>query len=333
LTVAEAQNRNHHPSIRRISIVVPVYNEDESLGILHERLAEALDPLELEAEIILVNDGSSDGTEDVLDALAAKDERVVAVHLRRNFGQSPAMAAGFDQATGDAVIAMDADLQNDPADIPMLLAKLDEGYDVVSGWRQDRKDKWLTRRLPSNVANWLISTITGVHLHDYGCSLKAYRREVLADVKLYGDMHRFIPALAHWAGGKITEVPVNHHARQYGVSKYGLGRVFRVILDLITVKFLLSYSTKPIQVFGPWGLGSGFLGCLICLYLAVVKFGFGQNIGSRPLLLVAVLLIFMGGQFITLGLLAELQARTYYESVGRPVYALRRVVDRRKKES
>ncbi len=333
MTAAEAQSRNNHPAIRRISIVAPVYNEEESLGHLHEQIAEALDPLDLEAEIILVNDGSRDGTEDVLDALAAKDDRVVAVHLRRNFGQSPAMAAGFDQATGDAVIAMDADLQNDPADIPMLLDKLREGYDVVSGWRVDRKDKWLTRRLPSSVANWLISTITGVHLHDYGCSLKAYRREVLADVKLYGDMHRFIPALAHWAGGRITEVPVNHHARQYGVSKYGLGRAFRVILDLITVKFLLSYSTKPIQVFGPWGLGSGFVGCMICLYLAVVKFGFGQDIGTRPLLLVGILLIFMGGQFITLGLLAELQARTYYESVGRPVYALRRVVDSRNKES
>ncbi len=333
MTAAEAQSRNNHPAIRRISIVAPVYNEEESLGHLHEQIAEALDPLDLEAEIILVNDGSRDGTEDVLDALAAKDDRVVAVHLRRNFGQSPAMAAGFDQATGDAVIAMDADLQNDPADIPMLLDKLREGYDVVSGWRVDRNDKWLTRRLPSSVANWLISTITGVHLHDYGCSLKAYRREVLADVKLYGDMHRFIPALAHWAGGRITEVPVNHHARQYGVSKYGLGRAFRVILDLITVKFLLSYSTKPIQVFGPWGLGSGFVGCMICLYLAVVKFGFGQDIGTRPLLLVGILLIFMGGQFITLGLLAELQARTYYESVGRPVYALRRVVDSRNKES
>ena len=323
----------NHTDIRRISIVAPVYNEEESLGHLHEQLAKVLATVDLEAEIILINDGSADGTEAVLDALAAKDDRVVAVHLRRNFGQSPAMAAGFDQATGDVVIAMDADLQNDPTDIPMLLDKLNEGYDVVSGWRKDRKDKWLTRRLPSNVANWLISTMTGVHLHDYGCSLKAYRREVLSDVRLYGDMHRFIPALAHWAGGRITEIPVTHHVRQFGVSKYGLGRILRVILDLITVKFLLSYSTKPIQVFGPWGLGSGLLGFAICLYLAVLKLGFHEEIGDRPLLLLGMLLIFMGGQFITLGLLAELQARTYYESAGRPVYALRRVVDNRPKES
>lgn len=325
----------HHKSdgtLKRLSVVAPVFNEEESLGHLHGRISEALEGVDAEAEIILVNDGSTDRTEEVLEELAARDERVVAVHLRRNFGQSAAMAAGFDQARGEVVVAMDADLQNDPNDIPRLLEKLDEGYDVVSGWRKDRKDKWLTRRLPSNVANWFISTITGVHLHDYGCSLKAYRREVLQDIRLYGDMHRFIPALAHWAGGSIAEIPVTHHARQFGTSKYGLGRIFRVVLDLITVKFLMSYSTKPIQVFGVPGLIAGVLGVAIGIYLLIVKFHGHKDIGGRPLLMVGILLIFMAGQFITLGLLAELQARTYYESSGRPIYALRRVVDNRPEE-
>jgi glycosyltransferase involved in cell wall biosynthesis len=313
----------------KLSIVAPVFNEVESLGHLHARLTEALDALPNASEIILVNDGSTDGTTEALDALAARDERVIAVHLRRNFGQSAAMQAGFDQATGDVVIAMDADLQNDPADIPLLLSKLDEGYDVVSGWRKDRQDKWLTRVLPSNIANWLISTMTGVHLHDYGCSLKAYRREVLADVTLYGELHRFIPALAHWAGGRVTEVPVTHHARQFGRSKYGLSRIFRVALDLIAVKFLLSYSTKPIRIFGPWGAFAGLGGLAILAYLAVLKLGFGADIGHRPLLLLGILLVFMAGQFFTLGLMAELQARTYYEVRRQPVYGLRRVSRRR----
>ena len=310
----------------KLSIVAPVYNERESVGPLHRRLVETLDTLPNAFEIILVNDGSGDGTTEALDAIAAEDERVVVVHLRRNFGQAAAMQAGFDQASGEVVIAMDADLQNDPADIPLLLAKLDEGYDVVSGWRKDRKDKWLTRVFPSNVANWLISTMTGVHLHDYGCSLKAYRREVLADVTLYGELHRFIPALAYWAGGTVAEVPVTHRPRQFGQSKYGLGRIFRVMLDLIAVKFLLSYSTKPIRMFGQWGCLAGVLGFAVLAYLAYVKLILGFDIGHRPLLLLGILLVFMAGQFITLGLLAELQARTYYEMRDRPVYALRRVV-------
>jgi glycosyltransferase involved in cell wall biosynthesis len=309
-----------------LSVVAPIYNERESIGPLCEALVGVLGPLGRTWEIILVDDGSTDGSSEVLDQLAAQDDHVVVVHLRRNFGQSAAMAAGFDQARGDVVIAMDADLQNDPADIPLLLAKLNEGYDVVSGWRKDRKDKWLTRRLPSNAANWLISSMTGVHLHDYGCSLKAYRREVLADIRLYGDMHRFIPALAYWAGGRIAEVPVTHHARRFGESKYGLNRIFRVALDLLTVKFLMSYSTKPIRVFGAWGVWSGLLGFAICAYLTVLKLGFGASIGGRPLLLLGILLIFIGAQFVTLGLLAEMQTRTYYEARGRPVYALRRVV-------
>lgn len=308
-----------------LSIVVPVYNEVDNVALLHESIAGAVRDLGRPAEIILVNDGSTDGTEQALDGLAASDRRVTVVHLRRNFGQSAAMAAGFDRARGDIVVAMDADLQNDPADIPTLLARLDEGYDVVSGWRRERQDPWLTRRLPSNVANWLISWMTGVHLHDYGCSLKAYRRDVLEDIHLYGDMHRFIPALAHWAGGTVAEVPVAHHPRRFGKSKYGLGRILRVLLDLVTVKFLLSYSTKPIQVFGAWGLGAGLIGFIICIYLTVLKLAFHENIGGRPLLLLGILLIFIGAQFITLGLVAELQARTYYEARGRPIYALRRV--------
>ncbi len=315
-----------------LSIVVPVYNEVENVELLHESIATVLEGLNQPAEIILVNDGSSDGTADALDAVAASDERVVVAHLRRNFGQSAAMAAGFDLARGEVVVAMDADLQNDPADIPLLLETLAAGHDVVSGWRKDRKDPWLTRRLPSNIANGLISWMTGVHLHDYGCSLKAYRREVLEDIHLYGDMHRFIPALAHWAGGKIAEVPVTHHPRRFGRSKYGLGRIVRVILDLLTVKFLLSYSTKPIQVFGAWGLVAGLLGFIICVYLTVLKVLFHANIGGRPLLLLGILLIFIGAQFITLGLVAELQTRTYYESRGRPIYALRRVVTQRAEE-
>jgi glycosyltransferase involved in cell wall biosynthesis len=297
-----------------LSVVAPVYNERANVRPLYDALVAALGAIEKTWEIVLVDDGSADGTAEALDDIAAA------------FGQSAAMAAGFDQAQGDIVIAMDADLQNDPADIPLLLARLDEGCDVVSGWRKDRKDPWLTRRLPSNVANWLISVMTGVHLHDYGCSLKAYRREVLADIRLYGDMHRFIPALAHWAGGRVAEVAVTHHPRRFGKSKYGLSRTFRVVLDLLTVKFLLSYSTKPIQVFGAWGVWSGLLGFVICAYLTILKLGFGQNIGGRPLLLLGVLLIFIGAQFVTLGLLAELQARTYYEARGRPIYALRRVV-------
>jgi glycosyltransferase involved in cell wall biosynthesis len=312
----------------KLSIVAPVYNEEESVGLLHQRLTETLAPLPNEYEIILINDGSRDGTAEALDALAQSDEHLIVGHLRRNFGQSAAMQAGFDLATGEVVIAMDADLQNDPADIPLLLAKLDEGFDVVSGWRKDRKDKWLTRVLPSNVANWLISTMTGVHLHDYGCSLKAYRREVLADVTLYGELHRFIPALAFWAGGSVAEVPVAHHSRQFGQSKYGLSRIFRVVLDLIAVKFLLSYSTKPIRMFGQWGCLAGVLGSAVLAYLAYVKLILGADIGHRPLLLLGILLVFMAGQFVTLGLVAELQARTYYEVRSRPVYALRRVVGR-----
>lgn len=314
--------------VRSISLVLPVYNELDSLEPLYEALKSALGQLPVPAQVVLVNDGSRDGSGDKLDELAARDERFLVVHLRRNFGQTAAMAAGFDHATGDVIVALDADLQNDPHDIPLLLAKLDEGYDVVSGWRRDRKDRWLTRILPSRVANWLISKATGVYLHDYGCSLKAYRREVLQDVRLYGEMHRYIPALAYWAGARVAEVPVSHHPRRHGQSKYGLSRIFRVLLDLMTVKFLLAYSTKPIQVFGRWGLITGGVGLLMALYLSVERLCFGVPLSNRPALLLAVLLMLLGVQFISMGLVAELQTRTYYEAQDKKIYAVRRVVGR-----
>ncbi len=308
-----------------ISVVIPVYNEEQAVPHLQKALVDALSDLEFTWEVLLVDDGSSDGSGDALDAVARSDPRFVVIHLRRNYGQTAAMCAGFDHARGDIIVAMDADLQNDPADIPKLLAKLDEGYDVVSGWRRDRKDPWLTRILPSRVANGLISWFTGVHLHDYGCSLKAYRREILRDVHLYGEMHRFIPALAHWAGGTIAEVEVSHRPRQWGESKYGLSRITRVFLDLLTVRFLMSYATRPIQVFGKWGLVVGFIGMALALVLTAEKLTYGADIGTRPALLLAILLILVGGNFVTLGLLAELQTRTYYETQRKRIYAIRRI--------
>ncbi len=311
--------------VGRVSIVAPVYNEVDALWPLHEALVEVMDSMDRPVEVVLVNDGSSDGSAERLDEIAEKDERFTIVHLRRNFGQTAAMAAGFDHARGEAVIAMDADMQNDPKDIPRLLEKLEEGYDVVSGWRKDRKDTWLTRKLPSQTANWLISKVTGVPLHDYGCSLKAYRSDVLRDVKLYGEMHRFIPALAKLAGGRVTEMPVTHHARVYGKTKYGLGRILRVVLDLVTVKFLLTYATRPLQVFGKWGIVLGGIGFIYALYLTFLKLAYGEALANRPGLMLAVLMILTGVQLISMGLIAELQARTYYEAQDKPVYTVRYV--------
>ena len=322
---------SHAEPIRKLSLVLPVYNEVDNIEPLYEALSAAVAKLAVPAEIVLVNDGSRDGSAEKLDALVERDERFVAVHLRRNFGQTAAMAAGFDQATGDVIIALDADLQNDPNDIPLLLGKINEGYDVVSGWRRDRHDKWLTRVLPSKMANWLISKMTGVYLHDYGCSLKAYRREILQDVRLYGEMHRYIPALAYWAGARVGEVVVTHHPRKFGQSKYGLSRTLKVVLDLLTVKFLLAYSTKPIQVFGRWGLLSGGAGFLLALYLSIERLFFGVGLSDRPILLLAVLLMLVGVQLISTGLVAELQTRTYYEAQGKLIYAIRRVSSRKKR--
>lgn len=309
-----------------ISIVIPLYNEEESIPSLYTRLTAALDEYGRPFEAIIIDDGSSDKSFALLTDIAKKDTRYKIIRLRRNFGQTAAFSAGFDAARGDVIITMDADLQNDPADIPLLMSKIEEGYDIVSGWRKDRQDRYLDRKLPSMIANRMISNVTDVRLHDYGCSLKAYRRDLLQHVRLYGEMHRFIPALAVQVGGTVTEVPVNHHARQYGSSKYGISRTIRVMLDLITVWFLGTYATRPIHVFGGLGLLSTFLGVMLGVYLTFVKLFLHENIGSRPLLMLAVLLVVVGVQLITMGLLGEMIIRTYYESQGKPIYYVRTVV-------
>jgi glycosyltransferase involved in cell wall biosynthesis len=308
-----------------LSIVIPIYNEDENVQILHEKLKEVLDPLKKEYEILFVDDGSTDRTLPVLEEIQAKDKRVVVLSLRRNFGQTAAFAAGFDFARGDVIVTMDGDLQNDPADIPRLF-ELIKDNDLVSGWRKKRKDPFFTRRLPSIIANWLISNVTGVKLHDYGCSLKAYRRDVIKNLKLYGEMHRFIPAVASWYGVRIAEVEIGHHPRLRGKSKYGISRTIKVVLDLITVKFLQSFSTKPIQFFGPIGVLSGFLGFLILLYLSIDKLFMGHDIGARPLLLLGALLIIVGIQLIGMGLLGEMLVRVYHESQRKPIYVIKKVL-------
>ena len=309
-----------------LSVVIPLYNEEESIPSLYTRLTAALEEYGRPFEAIIIDDGSSDRSFELLADIARKDTRYKIIRLRRNFGQTAAFSAGFDAARGDVIITMDADLQNDPADIPLLMSKIEEGYDIVSGWRKDRQDRFLDRKLPSMIANHMISNVTDVRLHDYGCSLKAYRRDLLQHVRLYGEMHRFIPALAVQVGGTVTEVPVNHHARQYGSSKYGISRTIRVMLDLITVWFLGTYATRPIHVFGGMGLLSTFLGVLLGVYLTFVKLFMHENIGSRPLLMLAVLLVVVGVQLITMGLLGEMIIRTYYESQGKPIYYVRTVV-------
>jgi len=294
--------------------------------MLHQALTDALEAYGQSYEIIIIDDGSTDGSFELLSQCAEKDEHIKVIRMRRNFGQTAAFAAGFDHAQGEVIITMDADLQNDPADIPLLMEKFEEGYDIVSGWRHDRQDRYLDRKLPSMIANRLISNVTDVRLHDYGCSLKAYRRDVLQHVRLYGQLHRFIPALASQVGGTVTEVPVNHRARQFGQSKYGIGRTVRVALDLITVWFLGSYSTRPIHVFGLMGFISAAAGMLTGLYLTFVKFGLGEDIGGRPLLLLAILLVVIGVQLITMGLLGEMLTRTYHESQSKPIYVVREIV-------
>ena len=306
-----------------LSIVVPILNEEESIPPLYTRLTEALEELGKPYEIIAVDDGSRDRSYARLRELADQDPRLRVVRFRRNFGQTAAFAAGFERARGDVVVTIDADLQNDPADIGKLLEKIDEGYDVVSGWRERRQDAFWSRRLPSIVANSLISRVTGVHLHDYGCSLKAYRREIVQDIHLYGELHRFIPAVASWQGVAVAELPVTHHARKFGRSKYGIGRIWRVILDLLTVRFLLSYATRPMQVFGKMGLISFGIGLLLGLYLSYVRLVEGQGIGQRPMLLLAILLVVVGVQLLCMGLLSELVTRVYYEVGDRPIYVVR----------
>lgn len=308
-----------------LSVVIPVYNEEENIQLLHAKLKEAMVILDNEYEILFVDDGSTDRTLSLLEEIQAGDKHVIVLSLRRNFGQTAAFAAGFDFARGDVIVTMDGDLQNDPADIPKLLERIKD-HDLVSGWRKKRKDPFFTRRLPSIMANWLISKVTGVKLHDYGCSLKAYRRDVIKNLKLYGEMHRFIPAVASWYGVRIAEVETVHHPRMHGKSKYGISRTLKVVLDLITVKFLQSFSTKPIQFFGPVGVFSGFLGFLISLYLTFDKIFFGRDIGGRPLLLLGALLIIVGIQLIGMGLLGEMLVRVYHESQRKPIYVIKKII-------
>lgn len=309
-----------------VSVVIPLFNEIESIPQLHSQLTATLDTLDRRSEIILVDDGSTDGSNAVLKEIQEADKRVWVIQLRRNFGQAAAFSAGFDLARGEVIITMDGDLQNDPADIPELLEKIDEGYDVVSGWRINRKDGFITRRIPSVMANALISKVTGVRLHDYGCSLKAYRHEVVKNIRLYGELHRFIPALASWMGIRVAELPVNHFPRKHGRSKYGIGRTIKVILDLITVKFLLDYATRPLQIFGLAGMLSFVIGMGISLYLTVLRLFFGVGLSDRPILLLAILLIMLGVQLILMGLLGELIVRTYHESTEKPIYAVREIL-------
>jgi glycosyltransferase involved in cell wall biosynthesis len=306
-----------------VSVFLPVYNEEPNLMPLHAKLDEALKTLDRSAEIVYVDDGSTDGSLKILREIAAVDPRVRIVALRRNYGQTAAMAAGIDAASGKVLIPMDADLQNDPIDIQRLLQKLDEGYDVVSGWRKNRQDKMVTRKIPSMIANRLISWIGGVPLHDYGCSLKAYRRESLQDVRLYGEMHRFIPIYASWAGARVTEIPVQHHARTMGKSKYGLSRTLKVVFDLMTIKFMASYQTKPIYVFGMFGMLAFAISLLAGLYAVFLKIFHKADFVQTPLPILTIVMFAVGVQFLLMGLLAEMLVRTYHESQAKAIYAVR----------
>ena len=306
-----------------ISLFLPVLDEEANLPLMHQKIAAALGTLGKTAEVIYIDDGSTDKSLQILKEIAASDERVRVISLRRNYGQTAAMSAGIDAARGQILIPMDADLQNDPADIARLLEKLDEGYDVVSGWRKNRQDKFLTRKVPSKIANRIVSWIGGVHLHDYGCSLKAYRRDVLQDVKLYGEMHRFIPIYASWAGARVTEIPVEHHARTAGKSKYGLSRTIKVIFDLITIKFMAEYHTKPLYVFGTFGLLAFLLSFFAGVWAFVLKFAYGISFILTPLPLITIVMLAIAVQFFLMGLLAELQVRTYHESQDKAIYAVR----------
>jgi glycosyltransferase involved in cell wall biosynthesis len=321
------ENPKNQPSEAHLSIVVPVYNEAESLPVLCDAIQSALREITIPWELILVDDGSQDESAAVMERLACADPaHTVVVKLRRNFGQTAAISAGIDHAQGSIVILMDADLQNDPQDIPVMLEQIAQGADVVSGWRKNRQDNFVTRYLPSAIANWLISWVTGVRLHDYGCTLKAYRREVITGFRLYGEMHRFIPAYAHSVGARIIEIPVRHHPRRYGKAKYGLERTLKVILDLFTVKFLIDYSGKPMRIFGGAGfvvMGASALGLL---YLMVRRLWLGISAFDSPLFVVSVMLMIMGFQSMLMGLIAELLVRTYHESQQKMTYTVREVI-------
>lgn len=317
----------------KISVVIPIYNEEENVTLLYDELSEVMKSLARAYEIIFVDDGSTDSTLTKLKSIRASDECIGIVQFRKNFGQTAAMSAGFNYASGDVIITMDGDLQNDPNDIPQFIEKIEEGFDVVTGWRHDRKDAFISRRLPSIIANKIISWTTGVSLHDYGCTLKAFRKEVIKNIHLYGEMHRFIPAIASGMGISFTELKVNHRARQFGASKYGISRTIRVVLDLITVKFLLSYATRPIQIFGLLGVVSGSVGFIIALIMTIQRQFFDVPMADRPLLLLAILLIFIGVQFVSIGLIAELQARTYHETQRKPVYYVKELYGLERKDN
>ena len=309
-----------HPEL---SLFLPVLDEEENLRPMHSKIAAALDALGKTAEVIYVDDGSTDNSLKVLRDLADEDDRVRVISLRRNYGQTAAMSAGIDAARGEILIPMDADLQNDPADIIRLLDKLDEGYDVVSGWRKNRQDKLISRKIPSQIANRVISWIGGVHLHDYGCSLKAYRREVIQDVRLYGEMHRFIPIYASWAGARVTEIPVDHHARTMGKSKYGISRTVKVVFDLITIKFMAEYHTKPLYIFGAFGMIAFAISMIAGVWAIVLKLFYGTSFILTPLPIITIVMLAISVQFFLMGLLAELLVRTYHESQDKPIYAVR----------
>lgn len=309
-----------------LSIVVPIYNERESIEKLYKKLDEALSRINLKYEVLLIDDGSTDGTFNELLKIHRKSRLYKIIRFRKNFGQTSAISAGFSYAEGEVVVTLDADLQNDPQDIQVLLSKMNEGYDIVSGWRKNRKDKAVTRRFPSIIANKIISKLTGVHLHDYGCTLKAYRKEVVKNINLYGEMHRYIPAIASGIGVKVAEVPVIHHSRRYGKSKYGVSRTIKVILDIITLKFLLSYSQSPIQIFGLVGLFSGAVGFIMTSYLIIMRLFFNQSLADRPLFILSIFMIFIGVQLITIGLLAEVLIRVYHKVQNRSTYVIKDII-------
>ena len=315
-------------SVKKISIVIPVYNEEENVPILYDKLREVLEKIPYDYEIIFVDDGSIDRTREIVEKIASKDKKVKVIEFARNFGQTPAMMAGMDYATGDVIVTMDGDLQNDPEDIPRLLEKIEEGYDVVSGWRKNRQDAAISRKLPSKIANWLIGKMTGVKIHDYGCTLKAYRSDVIKKVRLYGELHRFIPALASTVTSvsKIIEIPVKHHPRIYGKSKYGISRTFKVLADLFFIWFLKKFMQKPIHFFGILGLVLFFAGLIPFLYLVGLKLT-GHSIGGRPLLIISVLLILSGIQMFTTGIISEILMRIYFESQDKKPYVVGRVVN------
>jgi len=315
----------------KLSIVIPVYNEADNLPILHQTIHDALDQQSTDWEVVYVDDGSADDSLSILEKTAQVDPgHTCVVALRRNFGQTAAIAAGIDHAAGDVIVLMDADMQNDPADIPKMLGKIEEGYDVVSGWRKNRRDTFMTRTLPSRVANWLISTITGVHLHDYGCTLKAYRREALTGFRLYGEMHRFIPAYAHSVGASIIELPVTHHPRKFGKTKYGLNRTIKVVLDLFTVKFLISYAHKPIYLFGGTGAIFMITSTIMLATLFIRKLLFSTSVLQSTFFQIGIMLMILGVQSILMGLIAELLVRTYHESQAKPTYTVRKVLNNNK---